>query len=50
MPGYACSIRERMLYSSVKGPMTDLIENNLQISIEKKVLNNRVVIFIFSLI
>jgi len=37
MPGYACSIRERMLYSSVKGPMTDLIENNLRIAIEKKI-------------
>jgi len=37
MPGYACSIRERMLYSSVKGPITDLIETKLLIPIDKKV-------------
>lgn len=38
MPGYSCSIRERMLYSSAKGPITDLIQTNLQIPIEKKVI------------
>ena len=37
MPGYACSIRERMLYSSCKGPITDLIEKKLSIQIDKKV-------------
>jgi len=37
MPGYSCSIRERMLYSSAKGPITDLIQTNLQIPIEKKI-------------
>ncbi|KAI9565363.1 hypothetical protein GHT06_009155 [Daphnia sinensis] len=37
MPGYACSIRERMLYSSCKGPITDLIENKLLIQIDKKI-------------
>ncbi|XP_059190357.1 twinfilin-1-like [Centropristis striata] len=36
MPGYNCSIRERMLYSSCKGPLVDMVENNLQIEIEKK--------------
>lgn len=25
MPGYNCSIKERMLYSSCKGPFTDTI-------------------------
>ncbi|XP_070686218.1 twinfilin-1a [Pempheris klunzingeri] len=36
MPGYKCSIRERMLYSSCKNPLVDMVENNLQIEIEKK--------------
>ncbi|XP_029289203.1 twinfilin-1a [Cottoperca gobio] len=36
MPGYTCSIRERMLYSSCKNPLVDMVENNLQIEIEKK--------------
>ncbi|KAK5867097.1 hypothetical protein PBY51_011616 [Eleginops maclovinus] len=36
MPGYNCSIRERMLYSSCKNPLVDMVENNLQIEIEKK--------------
>lgn len=39
MPGYKCSIRERMLYSSCKNPLVDMVENNLQIEIEKKVRN-----------
>ena len=38
MPGYACSIRERMLYSSCKGPITDIIENKLSMAIDKKVV------------
>nr|CAG4646446.1 EOG090X0A90 [Macrothrix elegans] len=37
MPGYACSIRERMLYSSCKGPITEIIENKMSIQIEKKI-------------
>lgn len=37
MPGYNCSIRERMLYSSCKNPLVDMVENTLQIEIEKKV-------------
>lgn len=36
MPGYKCSIRERMLYSSCKNPLVDMVENKLQIEIEKK--------------
>ncbi|KAM8861579.1 twinfilin-1a [Synchiropus picturatus] len=36
MPGYNCSIKERMLYSSCKSPLVDMVENQLQIEIEKK--------------
>lgn len=36
MPGYKCSIKERMLYSSCKNPLIDMVENNLQIEVEKK--------------
>ncbi|KAG7522814.1 twinfilin-1 [Solea senegalensis] len=36
MPGYKCSIRERMLYSSCKNPLVDMVENTLNIEIEKK--------------
>nr|AFK10873.1 twinfilin-2-like isoform 1 [Callorhinchus milii] len=34
MPGYSCSIRERMLYSSCKGPLVDFIqkEHNLELA------------------
>lgn len=39
MPGYSCSIRERMLYSSCKNPLVDMVENKLQIEIAKKVRN-----------
>ncbi|KAM9351855.1 twinfilin-1a [Symphorus nematophorus] len=36
MPGYKCSIRDRMLYSSCKNPLVDMVENSLHIEIEKK--------------
>lgn len=36
MPGYNCSIKERMLYSSCKNPLVDMAENNLDMEIEKK--------------
>ncbi|XP_072291287.1 twinfilin-1a [Eucyclogobius newberryi] len=36
MPGYKCSIKERMLYSSCKNPLVDMVENNLQMEILKK--------------
>lgn len=36
MPGYSCTIKERMLYSSCKGPLLDLIQS-LGVTITKKV-------------
>lgn len=45
MPGYTCSIRERMLYSSCTIPLTDTIAK-LGLEITKKVCK----IFILSLI
>uniref|UniRef100_A0A087XNT4 Twinfilin-1 n=2 Tax=Poecilia formosa TaxID=48698 RepID=A0A087XNT4_POEFO len=36
MPGYKCSIRERMLYSSCKNNLIDMVETKLQMEIEKK--------------
>ncbi|XP_056100402.1 twinfilin-1b [Rhinichthys klamathensis goyatoka] len=36
MPGYKCSIKERMLYSSCKNPLIDTVEKNLGIEIAKK--------------
>lgn len=40
MPGYACSIKERMLYSSCKNNLIDMVESKIQIEIEKKVSTN----------
>lgn len=37
MPGYSCGIRERMLYSSCKNPLLEMVENKLQMEVEKKV-------------
>ncbi|XP_077567086.1 twinfilin-1-like [Stigmatopora nigra] len=36
MPGYKCSIRERMLYSSCNNPLVEMVENQLMIEIDKK--------------
>ncbi|XP_056595341.1 twinfilin-1a [Triplophysa dalaica] len=36
MPGYNCGIKERMLYSSCKNPLLDMVENTLQMEVEKK--------------
>ncbi|XP_048862251.1 twinfilin-1-like [Brienomyrus brachyistius] len=36
MPGYKCSIKERMLYSSCKNPLIDMVETGLHIEIAKK--------------
>lgn len=36
MPGYACSIRDRMMYSSCKNTFINMVEKNFQIEIEKK--------------
>lgn len=37
MPGYKCSIRERMLYSSCKSRLLDSAEQDFQLEIAKKV-------------
>lgn len=37
MPGYKCPIKERMLYSSCKGPFISQLEQTLELNIEKKV-------------
>ncbi|MBN3311829.1 TWF2 protein, partial [Atractosteus spatula] len=36
MPGYSCSIKERMLYSSCKSRLLDEVEQDLQLEIAKK--------------
>ncbi|XP_072528270.1 twinfilin-1a [Salminus brasiliensis] len=36
MPGYNCSIKERMLYSSCKSPLIDMVESKLLMTVEKK--------------
>lgn len=36
MPGYKCPIKERMLYSSCKGPFISQLEQTLELNIEKK--------------
>lgn len=36
MPGYKCSVRDRMLYSSCKNNLVEMVENEHQIEIEKK--------------
>lgn len=36
MPGYKCSIKERMLYSSCKSPLVDFIENQIGVPLSKK--------------
>ncbi|KAI4905650.1 hypothetical protein NFI96_011349, partial [Prochilodus magdalenae] len=36
MPGYSCSIKERMLYSSCKSPLIEMVESKLKMEIEKK--------------
>lgn len=37
MPGYSCSIRERMLYSSCKSPLLEMLERELLLDIIKKI-------------
>ncbi|XP_028305606.1 twinfilin-1a [Gouania willdenowi] len=36
MPGYKCGIKERMMYSSCKNSLIDILEQQLQMEIEKK--------------
>lgn len=45
MPGYNCSIKERMLYSSCKAPLTDMMEQ-LGLQLVKKVSVNLKQLFI----
>lgn len=40
MPGYSCTIKERMLYSSCKAPLIDYIENSIGLKFEKKVISD----------
>uniref|UniRef100_A0ABM5GFW7 Twinfilin-1 n=1 Tax=Pogona vitticeps TaxID=103695 RepID=A0ABM5GFW7_9SAUR len=37
MPGYMCSIRERMLYSSCKSPLLEIVERQLWIPVIRKI-------------
>ncbi|XP_020366421.1 twinfilin-2 isoform X1 [Rhincodon typus] len=37
MPGYKCGIKDRMLYSSCKGPLLDVAEQQLQLKVVKKI-------------
>uniref|UniRef100_A0A8C0ILU0 Twinfilin-1 n=1 Tax=Chelonoidis abingdonii TaxID=106734 RepID=A0A8C0ILU0_CHEAB len=37
MPGYTCSIRERMLYSSCKSPLLEIVERQLWMQIIRKI-------------
>ena len=37
MPGYKCSVKERMLYSTCKAPLLAGLEEELKIEIPKKV-------------
>uniref|UniRef100_A0A9L0RK77 Twinfilin actin binding protein 2 n=1 Tax=Equus caballus TaxID=9796 RepID=A0A9L0RK77_HORSE len=37
MPGYKCSIKERMLYSSCKSRLLDSVEQDFQLEISKKI-------------
>lgn len=37
MPGYSCSIKERMLYSSCKNRLLDEVERDYQLEVTKKV-------------
>ena len=46
MPGYACPIKERMLYSSSKNPVIELLENGLNLVIAKKVHYSAIIIII----
>jgi twinfilin-like protein len=35
-PGYQCSVKERMMYSTCKGPLIDQLENQIKITLTKK--------------
>ena len=40
MPGSRCPVKEKMLYSSCKAPILDVIEQQIGIEIERKVHTN----------
>eukprot|EP00730_Choanoeca_flexa_P008564 TRINITY_DN12506_c0_g1_i2.p2 TRINITY_DN12506_c0_g1~~TRINITY_DN12506_c0_g1_i2.p2 ORF type:complete len:341 (+),score=75.05 TRINITY_DN12506_c0_g1_i2:2939-3961(+) len=35
-PGFKCSVKERMMYSTCKGPLIDLLEGDLSVELAKK--------------
>ena len=37
MPGYKCSIKDRMLYSTCKGPLLDVATDRVGLEIARKV-------------
>jgi len=37
MPGYNCTIRERMLYSTCKAPLLEMVEQQIGLEIGRKV-------------
>lgn len=39
MPGYKCSIKDRMLYSTCKGPLLDVATDRVGLEIARKVNN-----------
>lgn len=39
MPGYSCSIKERMLYSSCKSRLLEEVEKDYHLEIAKKVMD-----------
>ena len=43
-PGFKSPVRERMLYSSCKQPLTDALSQDLNIEISKKVLRRKGII------
>ena len=43
MPGYKCSVKERMLYSTCKAPLLAGLEEELNIEIPKKVNLNEII-------
>lgn len=45
MPGYTCSIRERMLYSSCKSPLLEIVETQLWMQIIRKVSTLGILVF-----
>lgn len=51
MPGYKCPIKERMLYSSCKATLIEVLEGQMALEIIRKVnhLNRKTILFILDL-